>query len=299
MARGLQLPAEGKKRVVIEDVAPEIDCGRFAAKRTVGEAVQVRAAVFGDGHDLISCHALYRPGDESEWQTAPMLPAGNDCWEAEFRVSKLGKYFFTVEGWVDRFKTWRADLRKRIAAGQDLTIELEIGARLIEDAAKRASEADAAKLLIQAKAIRSGDSGVAVSDELFATMQRNPELALATRYDRELAVQVDRVKARFSTWYEFFPRSTAREPGAHGTFRDCEAHLPYVASMAFDVVYLPPIHPVGHTFRKGKNNSPVAQPGEEGSPWAIGDESGGHTAIHPQLGTLEDFQSLLATAKSL
>jgi starch synthase (maltosyl-transferring) len=295
----LQLPTEGRKRVVIEDVAPEIDCGWFAAKRTIGETVRVRAVVFGDGHDAISCHTLYRAGDESEWHKLPMVPAGNDCWEAEFSVSGLGKYFFTVEGWVDRFKTWRADLKKRIAAKQDITVELEIGAGFIKEAARRASGEDAERLVAGAKAVRSGDSETALSDDLFAAMQRHPELALATRYCRELPVQVDRPKARFSTWYEFFPRSAAREPGAHGTFSDCKERLPYVASMAFDVVYLPPIHPVGHTFRKGKNNSPVAQPGDTGSPWAIGSETGGHTAIHPQLGTLKDFHSLLSAAQEL
>src|SRR4051812_39854687 len=139
-----------------------------------------------------------------------MLPSGNDFWEAEFVVSKLGKYFFTVEGWVDRFKTWRADLRKRIAAGQELTVELEIGARFIDEAAQRAGSDDSGRLMLWAKAVRSGDSGAAVSEDLFAAMQRYPELGLATRYHREPAIQVDRAKARFSTWYEFFPRSTAR-----------------------------------------------------------------------------------------
>ena len=228
-----------------------------------------------------------------------MTAIGNDRWEAEFRISTLGNYYYTVEGWVDHFKTWRSDLMKRIAAGQDLSVELMIGVQLMEEAAQRAAGEDSVRLRHWAKAVRSGDSSVAVSENVFAIMQLYPDLRLATRYAPELTVWVDRRKARFSTWYEFFPRSTAPEPGRHGTFRDCKEHLPYIAAMGFDVIYLPPIHPVGDRFRKGKNNSPVAQPGEAGSPWAIGDETGGHTAIHPELGTLEDFQSFRAAAQDL
>ena len=222
-----------------------------------------------------------------------MISAPNDVWEAQFSVSRIGRYFYTVEGWVDRFKSWRADLKKRVAAGQDLTIDLAIGAELIKEAEQRAKSDDAARLRNWEDVVRAGDSDAAVSEGLFAVMQQYPDLRLASRYDRELCVGVDRTKARFSTWYEMFPRSASPEPGLHGTFRDCIARLPYVAGMGFDVLYLPPIHPIGQQFRKGKNNSPAAQPGDVGSPWAIGDESGGHTAIHPELGTLEDFAALL------
>ncbi|HVW83406.1 MAG TPA: maltotransferase domain-containing protein [Bryobacteraceae bacterium] len=295
----MKLPIDGRKRVVIEDVAPEIDAGRFAIKRVAGESVRVEAAVFGDGHDSISCQVLYRFDDENDWRSVPMAANGNDRWVAEFRVSRLGRYFYTVEGWVDHFKTWRADLRKRLAAGQDLKVELLIGAQLVGEAAQHAAADDAARLKKWADLVAAGDTDAAISDDLFALMQRYPDLRLATRYERELPVTVDRAKARFSTWYEIFPRSTAAEPGRHGTFNDCKARLPYIASMAFDVVYLPPIHPVGQQFRKGKNNSPLAEAGDVGSPWAIGDGNGGHTTIHPELGTLEDFQALISAARGL
>ena len=294
----MTLPADGRKRVIIEGVKPEVDAGRFAIKRTIGETVRVQAFVFADGHDLIACQVLYRHGN-SEWTTVPMISKWNDCWEAEFPVSTLGSYFYTVQGWVDHFKTWQFDLKKRIGAGQDVSVELLIGAQLIETTAERASEADAARLRLWGESLRSGDSSVATSEELLVTMQRYPQLSCATRYQRDLPVVVDRDKARFSTWYEFFPRSTASEPGRHGTFADCEKRLPYIASMGFDVVYLPPIHPIGHRFRKGKNNSPTAEAGDVGSPWAIGDDTGGHTAIHPELGTLEQFQAFRAKAGDL
>ena len=228
-----------------------------------------------------------------------MTSLGNDRWEAEFRVSSVGNYCYTLEGWVDHFKTWRSDLVKRIAAKQELSVELAIGAQFIEEAAQRATGEDSIRLRTWAEAVRSGDSAAAISDDLFALMQSYPDLRLATRYERELTIRVDRGKASFSTWYELFPRSAAAEPGRHGTFKDAKERLKYVASMAFDVVYLPPIHPIGVQYRKGKNNSSVAQADDIGSPWAIGDRTGGHTAIHPQLGTLEDFRSFYAAARDL
>lgn len=228
-----------------------------------------------------------------------MIPLGNDRWEGVFSVSKLGRYTFTLEGWIDHFKTWRVDLRKRISAGQDIAIDLLIGAQFIDDALSRADEPNAAYLKDAAAAVKNGDTSRAVSDELYAVMQRFPDLRFATRCDREFEVVVDRPRARYSTWYEFFPRSTEAGKTAHGTFQDCKGRLPYVAAMAFDVVYLPPIHPIGRQFRKGKNNSAAAEPADVGSPWAIGDHTGGHTAIHPALGTLEDFQLLLSAAGDL
>ena len=295
----MQLPPEGRQRVVIEGVAPEIDGGRFAIKRTVGESVRVQAIVFADGHDSIACDLLYRSAGAAEWLHVPMTARGNDCWEAEFPVATLGRHFYTVQGWIDPFSTWRLDLQKRIAAGQELSVEMPIGAALVELAAKRAGGEDALRLRQWAESLRAGDRSVAESADLLAAIRRHPDLSLASRYERELAVIADREKARFSTWYEIFPRSTASEPGRHGTFADCEKRLPYIASMGFDVVYLPPIHPIGHRFRKGKDNSPAAEPGDVGSPWAIGDETGGHTAIHPELGTMEQFQSFLAAARGL
>jgi starch synthase (maltosyl-transferring) len=293
----LSLPVDGRKRVAIGDVTPEIDGGRYPVKRTIGETVKVQAVVFADGHDMIACQVLYRHKTDAEWLALGMTAVGNDSWHAEFPVSCLGLYSYTVRAWVDRFKTWRYDLQKRIRAGQELFVELQIGAELIGQAAQRANPADAAHLRRFADSLRAGNSGVAESEELIALMLRYPDLSLATTFDRELRVWVDRPKARFSTWYEFFPRSASPDAGRHGTFADCEMRLPYIAGMGFDVVYLPPIHPIGHQFRKGKNNAPAAEPGDVGSPWAIGDETGGHTAIHPDLGTLQQFQSLLTAAR--
>jgi len=292
----LQLPPDGRKRVVIEGVEPEIDGGRFGIKRTVGELVRVRATAFADGHDLISCRLLFRSDKQSEWTSAPMAELGNDRWVGEFRPAEIGRCFYTVEGWVDRFKTWRADLKKRIAASQDIAVELRIGSGLVEAAAARATGSDRESLRHWASLLKTNAS-VAFFDDLFAAMRRCPELALATRYDRQLLVTVDRLRARFSTWYEMFPRSATPEPGAHGTFRDCITRLPYVVGMGFDILYLPPVHPIGSQFRKGRNNATTADPDDVGSPWAIGDETGGFTELHPKLGTIEDFQALLVAAR--
>jgi len=271
----VRLPSDGRARVVIEDVAPIVDDGRFPVKCTIGERINVEAAIFADGHDSISCVVLHRLADETKWHSVPMTPLGNDMWRAEFPVSQLGRYLYTIEGWIDHFKTWRADLKKRIAAAQDLSTDLIIGSQFIAQASTRASGDDAKRLKTWATAVASGDIDTAQSGELFATMQAWPDLSLATRYERELTLWVEPPKARFSTWYEFFPRSTSPDPQGHGSFKDCAAWLSHIADMGFDVVYLPPIHPIGKQFRKGKNNTPGAQPGDPGSPWAIGAETGG------------------------
>jgi starch synthase (maltosyl-transferring) len=230
-----------------------------------------------------------------------MRALGNDRWRGEFSVTELGAYRYTVEGWIDHFETWRRDLEKRISGGQDVSVDLLIGAGLIERAAARATGGDAKALQNWAQRLRDNTSGelltaIALDLELRKLIQHYPERHLATRYEKQLSVVVEREKARFSTWYELFPRSCSPQPGRHGTFRDCEEWLPYVASMGFDVVYLPPIHPIGKTFRKGRNNSLPAQPDDVGSPWAIGSTEGGHKSIHPGLGTLEDFRRFVSKA---
>jgi starch synthase (maltosyl-transferring) len=295
-----QLPPEGRRRVVVTRVSPEIDCGRFPIKRVVGESVIVEADVFGDSHDEVACQISYWR-DRSQVHAAPMKSLGNDRWRGEFIVTEVGTYRYTVEGWIDRFQTWRHDLEKRQAAGQELSVDFLIGVGLIEGAASRAHGADAELLRDWAKKLResrSSEAGIAIAldIELLAHMQRYPDRELMTPYEKELAITVDRAKARFSTWYEIFPRSCSSEPGRHGTFRDCEEWLPYIASMGFDVLYLSPIHPIGQTFRKGKNNSLPAQPDDVGSPWAIGSAEGGHKSIHSQLGTLKDFQRFVGRA---
>jgi starch synthase (maltosyl-transferring) len=292
---------ERRRRVVIEGVKPEIDCGRFPIKRTIGEPVVVEADIYADGHDVVSSVLLYKKQGRPEWNETPMTALANDRWRGEFTVEELGRYVYTLEGWVDRFASWRRDMVKRIEAKQDVSVDLLVGARLVAEAAGRARGADAAQLREWADQLRGGGcledrQALAVADDLAAMVLRYPDRRLATRYAKELAVTVDREKARFSSWYEMFPRSASPEPGRHGTFRDVEARLDYIASMGFDILYFPPIHPIGNTFRKGKNNSTDPQPDDVGSPWAIGSEAGGHKAIHPELGAFEDFERLRAKA---
>jgi starch synthase (maltosyl-transferring) len=295
------LEREGRTRVVVERVRPEIDCGAFPAKRIVGESVVVEADIFTDGHDLVAGELLYRRVPEEAWRRQPMKLLGNDRWRGEFPASELGRYEYTVEGWIDRFGTWRTTLMKRIDSGHDVRAEFLTGAGLMEEAASRAAHEDAAKLHDWARMLCDvGDperGETALADEAADLAQRYPDRRFAVRYGKELSVVVDRVKARYSTWYELFPRSCSSEPGRHGTLRDCEARLPYIAAMGFDVLYLPPIHPIGRTSRKGKNNEGAAGPEDVGSPWAIGSEAGGHTSIHPELGTMDDFERLMAKAQ--
>ena len=291
---------DGRHRVVIERVLPEIDCGRFPVKRIVGETVIVEADVFADGHEQLACQILYWQ-DKEKPRSSPMKPLGNDRWRGEFSVEKLGRYQYTVEGWIDRFQTWHGELVKRVAAGQDVQIELLMGAELIEEAAAQATGDDAELLRDWSKRLRDakdkmGGVGIALEEKSLDIIQRYPVHHLASRYEKDLSVSVDREKARFSAWYEVFPRSCSPATGRHGTFRDCELWLPYIASMGFDIVYLPPIHPVGRAFRKGKNNSPEPEPTDVGSPWAVGSAEGGHKSIHPELGTIEDFERFVSAA---
>jgi len=280
--------------VAIEAVSPEVEAGRFPAKRSLGERVAVEADVFADGHDAVACVIRYRHQSEEAWTEVPMVALVNDRWRAEIIVSQLGRYVYTVQGWVDRFQTWRRQLAKRIAAGQDVAQELKLGAQLVEAAAKRAQGAESAVLAKHAAGLAGGDA--AIGKDLVDLMDRFADRSEAVTYPRELEMLVDPQRARFSAWYELFPRS-AGEPGRHGTFRDVEKRLPYIAGMGFDVLYMPPIHPVGRTNRKGANNSVKASPGEPGSPWAIGSVEGGHKSIAPELGTLDDFRHLLGAAK--
>jgi starch synthase (maltosyl-transferring) len=238
------------RRVVVENVTPEVDEGRFAAKRTVGEDVVVEADVFADGHDIVAAAVLWRRCGAREWKDTRMTPLGNDRWRAAFTCADFADYEFTVEGWVDRIETLRQGIAKKEAAGQDATLDRQ-----------------------EMQQIPAGvDRGV------------------ATRYRRVLHVTIERARARFGAWYEMFPRSAGTDPTRGATFDEAALRLPYVASMGFDVLYLPPIHPIGTSFRKGRNNSLTPEPGDPGSPWAIGAEAGGHTAVDPGLGTLEDFE---------
>jgi starch synthase (maltosyl-transferring) len=291
----------GRRRVVIQFVKPEIDCGRNPVKRTTGETVLVEADIFADGHDSVSAALLFRRQDASTWSESPMEFLVNDRWRGEFPVTEIGRYVYTLQAWVDHFKSWRRDMLKRIQADEDSNVEYEIGAGFVEAAAGAAAPLHAQMLAEAVRTLRGVENQTArrrlvLDEELSQVMARYPDRRLATTYRRHLEVIVDAPRARFSTWYELFPRSCSPEPGRHGTFRDCEARLPYVADMGFDVLYLPPIHPIGRTHRKGRNNSPIARPDDVGSPWGIGSAEGGHKSIHPELGTLDDFRRLVARA---
>ena len=292
-------PSISRKRVIIEGVTPEIDGGRFPIKRIVGDETVVEADVLADGHDALSCALLYRKAGDEVWNEVPMEALGNDRWQAAFTTTEMGRWFYTVQGWVDPFKTWRRDLKKRVDAGQDVRVDLLIGAQLVEEAYQRADKTDKSWLATYTESLKAGGEDAprhAMSPELDRLMDRYAPRRFATTYDRELEIVVDRERARFGAWYEMFPRSCSPEKGQHGTFKDVEKRLPYIAEMGFDVLYLPPIHPIGTSFRKGRNNTTTAAPGDPGSPWAIGSAEGGHKAIHPQLGTLEDFRHLVQAA---
>jgi starch synthase (maltosyl-transferring) len=288
------------QRVMIDRVRPEIDGGRFPAKRTVGEKLKVRADIITDGHDLISGLLLYRREGAPRWRAVSLEVFPNDKYKASFRLSELGRYVYTVCAWLDRFKSWQRDLAKRVEAGQDVAVDLLEGARLIEEAAARESGDRALWLAQRAERLRSKrDVRLGLDRALALRMARClPDRGQITTYPKTLCVTVDPPQARFSAWYEMFPRSCSPEPGRHGTFADCEARLPYISEMGFDVLYLPPIHPIGRTHRKGRNNATVCLPDDPGSPWAIGSAEGGHTAVHPQLGTLEDFRRLVGAARA-
>jgi starch synthase (maltosyl-transferring) len=289
---------ELRRRVVIAGVRPHVDCGQYPIKRIVGETVSVEADVFADGHDSVSAVLLHRHSSAAGWTLVPMKAFPNDVWRAEFTVQQLGVHLYTVEAWVDAFATWRRDLKKRVDAGQDVAVELLSGARLLQQTSERASGPDAELLARWAGTIANPTSvALALSDVVADLAAQYPDRTLATRYDPPLPVTVDPPRAGFSAWYEFFPRSCSPEPGRHGTFRDAGDRLDYIASMGFDVVYLPPIHPIGRAYRKGKNNAVTAEADDVGSPWAIGAVDGGHTAVHPDLGTMDDFLQFVAAAK--
>ncbi|MBN1856445.1 MAG: alpha-1,4-glucan--maltose-1-phosphate maltosyltransferase [Dehalococcoidia bacterium] len=292
-------------RVVIENLHPCVDGGRFPVKRIVNDTVEVQADVFVDGHDELAAVVLYRHKDSSDWQEVPMQPLGNDLWQGKFHVTRIGDYLYTIQAWIDDFKTWRTKLAKRVDAGQDTTVDLQIGAALLESAAARAPAEDATLLQTTADTLRAPGPNrktaekLALSTKVLRLASHHADRAQATTFCPELHITVDRPKAQFSAWYEMFPRSCSPVPGQHGSFKDCEEWLPYIAGMGFDVLYFPPIHPIGMTSRKGRNNAVSSVAGDPGTPWAIGSSEGGHKSIHSSLGTMKDFRSLVKKAAAL
>ena len=278
-----------QRRVIVENLYPEVDGGRFPIKRTAGETVRVSADVFADGHDTIAAVLLYRRTGAAKWTEAPMEPAGNDRFTAAFTSNRSAHSSITVEGWIDRFTSWRVELSKKVGAGQDVTSELLEGAEIISGTPQAAILRDTAVAMEERVT-------VALDPELQLAMGSRADRRTATRYDRVLGVTVEPVRARFGAWYEMFPRSAGTDPTRSATFDEATQRLPYIAGMGFNVLYLPPIHPIGESFRKGRNNSLTTKAGDPGSPWAIGGKAGGHKAIQPGLGTIEDFDRFVESA---
>jgi starch synthase (maltosyl-transferring) len=291
-------------RIQIVAPAPMIDCGRYAAKRCVGDSVTVGADIFSDGHDVLRAVVrVLEPGAKGAkaWQERPLrridAHVDGDRWAGSFDVTRLGRYTWTIEAWIDEFAGWRDELRRKIEAGQpDLAGELSEGVVLLEQVCRRAKGADrdqiAAALAVvgDASAADARRHAAALDADLLEAVERHPDRSRAVTMDRKLTVDVDPVRARFGAWYELFPRSW-------GGLRGVAKVVPELAELGFDVLYLPPVHPIGVTNRKGANNALTAAPGDPGSPWAIGDsEAGGHDALHPDLGTMEDFDALVAVA---
>jgi starch synthase (maltosyl-transferring) len=289
--------------IIIEQVRPELACGRYPIKREQGDLLEVSADIFKDGHDAIAAVLRYRRRTDDDWLEAEMRYVDNDRWAASVLLADNTRYVYTIEAFPDRFATWRDELEKKTAAGLDVGLELREGRALIDEARDRAGVEDRT-LLDEAVAVAHGASqAMAVhrllGDDVAAAMRRSRSRAGAAVYDRELEVVVDRVVARFAAWYSFFPRSAGTVRGRGATLLEAAARLPAIAAMGFDVVYLLPIHPIGRTHRKGPNNSLVAGPDDPGVPYAIGNEDGGHDAINPDLGTLDDFRAFVAAARAL
>lgn len=303
--------------ITIEHVSPQIDAGRYAVKREVGDTMDVTCSIFKDGHDLIKAVILCRLADSNEWWETPMTEVNHGLaqWYGQLWFGTNARYIYTIEAWVDEYGTWLDGTTKKLEAGQDISLELVEGADMVRKTVERlktikdvrdedARKADLALLRDALKRFDENEdmyqcANILMGNDVSEAMDRWPDREKATRYDRELEVYVDRERARFGAWYEMDVRSQGSVPGVHGTFKDAEARLPDIQAMGFDVVYMLPIHPIGYAHRKGKNNSLVCEPGDVGSPYAIGSAEGGHRSIHPQLGTMDDFRSFVAKTHEL
>ena len=294
---------QNQTRIIIENVLPQLDGGAFAIKRIVGQKVTITADVFSDGHDVIECCVKYKHEKDKKWQEVRMKSIDNDSWGAEFHVDKQGGYIYYVEGWVDYALNWQHGTERKIHDNQYVKSELLEGAEYVQAILKLADVNE--KLYLEKVASffideKEYDKAIqeATSLELTQLFKKYP-IRFIENKSHELQVYADRKKALFSTWYEFFPRSASSENGKHGTFKDCEALLPRVAEMGFDILYFPPIHPIGEINRKGKNNATNALDGDVGSPWGIGSNHGGHKSTHPELGSIDDFKKLVKKAQDL
>ena len=291
-----------RQRVIIENVKPQIDGGRYPIKRTPGEPIQIIADIFADGHDAIRAAVLYKKQNTKFWTELLLEELPNDIFQTEFKIEEQGVYDYKIIAWIDHLQNWYNGFLKKEAAGQYLGLELEEGAILLERTAKNFPKTKTKNLLSTAKKLRDKKNyknaiALVISEDFNQLIADFPFKQYVTEYDHSLKIQVERKKALYSNWYEFFPRSAAPKPGQHGTFKDAEALIPRVAEMGFDILYFPPIHPVGEVNRKGKNNATVSKSGEPGSPWAIGSKHGGHKSVNPELGKMKDYENLIKTAK--
>jgi starch synthase (maltosyl-transferring) len=291
------LPADGKKRVVIKNVMPVVECGNYTAKGTVGEPVKFTANIIADGHDKIFARVLLKEPDVKAWREAELKHIANDLWETHYLPHETGIIEFKIQAWISEMDTWNDAIHKKATAGVDTRLDELRGLPILEQAATIAGKAVQKEIrhLLQEKK----ETGIQPSDIhelLYKKLVRyvTKDRIASTEIYR---IDIERKKARFSTWYELFPRSCAPIEGSHGTFTDVVAQLPELASAGFDVLYMPPIHPIGKLKRKGKNNSLTAGPVDPGSPWAIGSNEGGHKAIHPELGSMDDFKKLVKEAR--
>jgi len=294
---------QNQRRVVIDFISPQINCGEFFIKRVVNEIITVNAQVLVDGHDIIAASVLYKHENDKKWKEIRMQHISNDDWQASFTVEKQGFYTYKVEGWVDYALNWQHGITRKIEDNQHVRSELLEGIEHIKSITKKVTATEKNYLdklqdLFRDEHKYNEAITESTSEKLHKIMLKYPKRLLANS-SIDFQVYVDRLKARFSTWYEFFPRSSSEEKGVHGTFKDCERLLSRVAKMGFDTLYFPPIHPIGEVNRKGKNNTTKAVKGDVGSTWGIGSKDGGHKDIHSQLGTLEDFKSLLKKAKKI
>jgi starch synthase (maltosyl-transferring) len=281
------------RRFQIEDVYPRIDDGRFPVKRIAGEPVDVWADIFRDGHDIVAAQVLWRPDRETRWRRVPMQHHGNDRWFGRFVPQDVGRYVFAVEAWTDAFATWRHEVEVKRGAGQAVALEAREGRELLSGLKPANRKAQTAIARACAAFDRSGDVSALLSDEVASAAADAAERPDVMR-SPACPLLAERPIARAGAWYEMVPRSQSPVPGRHGTFDDCIARLGEIAGLGFDVLYLTPIHPIGRTNRKGRNNSLTPAPDDPGSPYAIGAAEGGHDAVHPELGTLEDFRRLVA-----